>query len=119
MKSGFVLRVNRAIEPKDLCPRHGFPAAHWRSVEHRVNKPVTNNTNRTPPEMVCVTLQRPPHFWRFACDLNRTGDLLERLAHLADNEDSDLTWDDAETIASQVLAHRPSNGGKDTPKYDR
>lgn len=69
--------------------------------------------------MVCVTLQRPPHFWRFACDLNQAGDLLERLAHLADNEDSDLSWDDAETIASQVLAHRHHDRTEDTPSYDR
>ncbi len=80
--------------------------------------PKAKKTN-PPPEMVCVTLQRPPHFWRFACDLQRTGDLLERLAYLADNEESDLTWDDAESIASQVLAHRHPDQSKDAPKYDR
>ncbi|MAO22158.1 MAG: hypothetical protein ACF8MF_08340 [Phycisphaerales bacterium JB052] len=56
-------------------------------------------------DMVCVTLQRPPHFWRFACPVDGTGDLLERLAELADNPDIELTWHDAELIASEIVVH--------------
>lgn len=56
-------------------------------------------------DMVCVTLQRPPHFWRFACTPTQTGDLLERLAEMADNPNIELTWDDAELIASEIVVH--------------
>lgn len=56
-------------------------------------------------DMVCVTLQRPPHFWRFACPSLGTGDLLERLADLADNPNNPMTWEDAELIASEILVH--------------
>lgn len=55
--------------------------------------------------MVCVTLQRPPHFWRFACSPDETGDLLERLAELADDANTPLTWSDAEMIASEIVIH--------------
>ena len=55
--------------------------------------------------MVCVTLQRPPHFWRFACSPDETGDLLERLAELADDSNTPLTWSDAEMIASEIVIH--------------
>lgn len=79
----------------------------------------TGQSKHSTPEMVCVTLQRPPHFWRFACELPNTGDLLERLAVLADNEESDLTWDDAELIASQVLAHRHPDHPQAAPPHDR
>lgn len=56
-------------------------------------------------DMVCVTLQRPPHFWRFACPPTGTGDLLERLAEMADNPNNPMTWADAELIASEILVH--------------
>lgn len=55
--------------------------------------------------MVCVTLQRPPHFWRFACAPGEMGDLLERMAALADDPDIGLTWSDAELIASEIVVH--------------
>jgi hypothetical protein len=55
--------------------------------------------------MVCVTLQRPPHFWRFACPSAGTGDLLERLAAMADNPNNPMTWEDAELIASEIVVH--------------
>ena len=61
--------------------------------------------------MVCVTLQRPPHFWRFACTPSETGDLLERLAEIADDPNIELTWDDAELIASEIVIHHHA----DTP----
>ncbi len=56
-------------------------------------------------DMVCVTLQRPPHFWRFACTPSETGDLLERLAEIADDPNIELTWSDAELIASEIVIH--------------
>ena len=59
----------------------------------------------TKDELVCVTLQRPPHFWRFACPVDGAGDLLERLANLADDPNNPLTWDDAERIASEIVVH--------------
>ncbi|MDF1809885.1 MAG: hypothetical protein P1U42_09345 [Phycisphaerales bacterium] len=63
------------------------------------NKPDPNQ------EMVCVTLQRPPHFWRFACAPSETGDLLERLAEIADDPGISLSWSDAEMIASEIVIH--------------
>ncbi|MBL4697377.1 MAG: hypothetical protein JKX70_00945 [Phycisphaerales bacterium] len=62
-------------------------------------------------DMVCVTLQRPPHFWRFACAPSETGDLLERLAEIADDPNIALTWSDAELIASEIVIHHQA----DTP----
>ena len=59
----------------------------------------------TSEEMVCVTLDRAPHFWRFACTPSRTGDLLERLAEIADDPNISLTWNDAESIASEIVLH--------------
>jgi len=61
--------------------------------------------DRSHDDLVCVTLQRPPHFWRFACPSDGAGELLERLADLADNPNSALTWDDAERIASEIVVH--------------
>lgn len=62
-------------------------------------------------DMVCVTLQRPPHFWRFACAPEQTADLLERLAEIADDPNIELTWSDAELIASEIVVHHHT----DTP----
>ncbi|MGJ8636187.1 MAG: hypothetical protein ACSHX5_05045 [Phycisphaerales bacterium] len=70
-------------------------------------------------EMVCVTLQRPPHFWRFACAAGDSRDLLEMLADLADAEDSPLTWDDAELIASQIVLHHGDDRTQAGPKHAR
>lgn len=56
-------------------------------------------------DMVCVTLQRPPHFWRFACAPDGAGNLLEHLAELADDPNNPLTWGDAELIASEIVVH--------------
>jgi len=70
-------------------------------------------------EMVCVTLQRPPHFWRFACAAGDSRDLLETLADLADTEESPLTWDDAELIASQIVLHHGGDRTQADPKHAR
>lgn len=70
-------------------------------------------------EMVCVTLQRPPHFWRFACAAGDSRDLLEMLADLADAEESPLTWDDAELIASQIVLHHGDDRTQAGPKHAR
>jgi hypothetical protein len=69
--------------------------------------------------MVCVTLQRAPHFWRFACAPAETADLLERLAEIADNPDIDLTWSDAELIASEIVVHHQSDAASAGPTNDR
>ncbi len=65
----------------------------------------SNLSDRAQDDVVCVTLQRPPHFWRFACSSDGAGELLERLADLADNPNTTLTWDDAERIASEIVVH--------------
>lgn len=70
-------------------------------------------------EMVCVTLERPPHFWRFACAAGDSRDLLETLADLADTEGSPLTWDDAELIASQIVLHHGDDRTQAGPKHAR
>ena len=70
-------------------------------------------------EMVCVTLQRPPHFWRFACAAGDSRELLETLADLADTEESPLTWDDAELIASQIVLHHGGDRTQADPEHAR
>lgn len=78
-------------------------------IPSRTNEGNQGPDNRVPQdlgaEMVCVTLERPPHFWRFACAAADSRDLLEILADLADTEHSPMTWDDAELIASQIVLH--------------
>lgn len=69
--------------------------------------------------MVCVTLQRPPHFWRFACAPHEAGDLLERLAELADDPNIGLTWSDAELIASEIVVHNQSDAASASTPHDR
>jgi hypothetical protein len=69
--------------------------------------------------MVCVTLQRPPHFWRFACTPSQSTDLLERLAEIADDPTKSLTWNDAELIASEIVVHHHLDTPSATPKNDR
>lgn len=81
------------------------------SMTEKSKRPDNSTPSRRPAsseagaEMVCVTLQRPPHFWRFACAADDSREILETLADLADNEQSPLTWDDAELIASQIVLH--------------
>jgi len=70
-------------------------------------------------EMVCVTLQRPPHFWRFACAAGDSRELLETLANLADNDQSPLSWDDAELIASQIVLHHGGDRTQADPEHAR
>ncbi|PCI09864.1 hypothetical protein COB72_05060 [bacterium] len=70
-------------------------------------------------DMVCVTLQRPPHFWRFACAPQQTGDLLERLAEIADDPNIELTWADAELIASEIVIHHQVDTPSAGPSNDR
>lgn len=70
-------------------------------------------------DMVCVTLDRPPHFWRFACTPLETGDLLERLAELADDPAIGLTWADAELIASEIVVHHQGDTPSAGPSNDR
>ena len=91
-----------------------------RQAKHQTRRQPTRPKNQPSPEpdskdsttdMVCVTLQRPPHFWRFACAPNETGDLLERLAEIADDPNIALTWSDAELIASEIVIHHQA----DTP----
>ena len=74
------------IKPRTETPQRAMPAS-------------------APEDLVCVTLQRPPHFWRFACPPRGTADLLERLAEMADNPNNPLTWEDAELIASEIVVH--------------
>jgi len=76
-------------------------------------------TDNAPGDMVCVTLGRPPHFWRFACSAGETGELLERLAHLADDGEHPLSWDDAEMIASELLVHHHLDAPSGAPPKDR
>ena len=77
-------------------------------MEHPQRYPEHNQPDKNTPsngDMVCITLQRPPHFWRFACAPGETGELLERLANMADDPNTALTWQDAELIASEVVVH--------------
>ncbi len=70
---------------------------------HSTRSQVPSQANAS--DMVCVTLQRPPHFWRFACVPDQTANLLERLAEIADDPNIELTWSDAELIASEIVVH--------------
>ena len=78
-----------------------------------------DHPSRNADDMVCVTLQRPPHFWRFACTPDQKSDLLERLAEIADDPEIDLTWADAELIASEIVIHHHSDNPSAGPKNDR
>lgn len=79
----------------------------------------TQSTQNAGAEMVCVTLQRPPHFWRFACAAGDSREILESLADLADNEHSPLSWDDAELIASQIVLHHGGDRTQADPEHAR
>lgn len=70
-------------------------------------------------EMVCVTLRRPPHFWRFACAPGEAGDLLERMAEIADEAGTGLSWADAELIASEIVIHHQLDTPSAGPSNDR
>lgn len=58
-----------------------------------------------PNELVSVSLERPPHFWRFTCARGDVRQMLETLADYADVDDRPLTWDDAEIVATQIVLH--------------
>ncbi len=90
-----------------------------KAPKHRTPRTGSERPNNDGAEMVCVTLQRPPHFWRFACAAGDSRELLETLANLADTEDSPLTWDDAELIASQIVLHHGDDRTKAGPKHAR
>ncbi|MFK7758812.1 MAG: hypothetical protein AB8C13_02565 [Phycisphaerales bacterium] len=85
-------------------PPHPKPSTPTRSTKSNQG-PDNRVAQDLGAEMVCVTLERPPHFWRFACAAADSRDLLEILADLADTEESAMTWDDAELIASQIVLH--------------
>ena len=89
------------------------------NTSHLRNTKSTGKGQDNGAEMVCVTLQRPPHFWRFACAADDSRDLLETLADLADTEESPLTWDDAELIASQIVLHHGGDRTQADPKHAR
>ncbi len=93
--------------------------------EHPEYKPKPTKQPKRPraqgasEDMVCVTLQRPPHFWRFACAPEQTSDLLERLAEIADDPNIELTWADAELIASEIVIHHHADTPSAGPSNDR
>jgi hypothetical protein len=69
--------------------------------------------------IVCVSVRRGEHFWRFACDPSGVRELFERLAELADSAGSPLAWDDAELVAAQVLSNQTADRGQPEPDHDR
>ncbi|MEM9372603.1 MAG: hypothetical protein AAGA55_03085 [Planctomycetota bacterium] len=69
--------------------------------------------------LVCVSIRRGGQFWRFACDRSGVRELFERLAELADREESSLDWDDAELIAAQVLSNQTPDRGQPGTDHDR
>jgi len=80
----------------------------------------TSTRSRDPNAgMVCVSVRRGDHFWRFACDESGVRELFERLAELADSEGSPLAWDDAELVAAQVLSNQTPDRGQPEPNHDR
>lgn len=68
--------------------------------------------------VVCVTIRRAGHFWRFACDGAGVRELFERLAELADSE-SPLAWDEAELVAAQILSNQTPDRGQPIGPHDR
>ncbi|MEQ9206895.1 MAG: hypothetical protein RLN78_05985 [Phycisphaerales bacterium] len=92
---------------------------HNRKPQDQGPDKASTDSSSNGAEMVCVTLQRPPHFWRFACAAGDSRDLLETLADLADTEDSPLTWDDAELIASQIVLHHGGDRTQADPEHAR
>lgn len=115
--------MNQSDQPTDQ-PKPGKESHHRSRNDAGPNNPSTKLNNELAKtdgsaEMVCVTLQRPPHFWRFACAAGDSRDLLETLADLADTEESPLTWDDAELIASQIVLHHGDDRTQAGPKHAR
>lgn len=70
------------------------------------------------PGLVCVSVRRGEHFWRFACDSEGVRALFERIATLADG-DSPLAWEDAELIAASILSSQSPDRGEPAPRHDR
>jgi hypothetical protein len=68
--------------------------------------------------VICVSIRRGPHFWRFACDTDGVRELFERLADLAD-DGSPLDWEDAELVAAQILSNQSPDRGQAAQTHDR
>ncbi len=68
--------------------------------------------------VVCVTMRRQGHFWRFACDAGGVRELFDRLADLADAS-APLAWSDAELIAAHILSAHSPEDGEPAPAHDR
>lgn len=115
--------MNQSDQPKPGKESHDRSRGDVGPHNHaskQAGKPTSDlSKDQGSAEMVCVTLQRPPHFWRFACAAGDSRDLLEMLADLADAEDSPLTWDDAELIASQIVLHHGDDRTQAGPKHAR
>jgi hypothetical protein len=80
--------------------------------------PKTVNTRTLDAGVVCVSVRRGDHFWRFACDAEGVRELFERLAELADSH-APLSWDDAELVAAQILSNQSPDRGQPAPAHDR
>ncbi|MCC5822965.1 MAG: hypothetical protein LAT64_07055 [Phycisphaerales bacterium] len=83
-----------------------------------MNPPDTRRTPDADPGVVCVSIRRGKHFWRFACDAEGVRELFERLADLAD-EGSPLSWEDAELVAAQILSNHSPDRGEPARAHDR
>lgn len=80
----------------------------------------TSTRSRDPHAgVVCVSVRRGGQFWRFACDRSGVRELFERIAELADSDGSELTWDDAELIAAQVLSNQTNDRAEPDASHDR
>lgn len=81
-----------------------------------------NGPSRPPPPensgVVCVSVRRGGHFWRFACDARGAQEMFERLADLSAG-DSPLAREDARLIAAQVLSGHSPDRGQPAPAHDR
>lgn len=80
--------------------------------------PTTAKARSDDAGVVCVSIRRGAHFWRFACDSEGVRELFERLACLAD-DGSPLDWEDAELVAAQILSNQSLDRGQAAPTHDR
>ena len=83
-----------------------------------MNPPDPRRTTDADPGVVCVSIRRGAHFWRFACDADGVRELFERLADLAD-AGSPLSWEDAELVAAQILSNQSPDRGEPARAHDR
>ncbi|MEX0876006.1 MAG: hypothetical protein WD114_00985 [Phycisphaerales bacterium] len=104
---------HQPLEPNPNYDQQGGPP------QPRANPVPPATTDNRADEMVCVTLRRPPHFWRFACAPGETGDLLERMAEIADEAGTGLSWADAELIAAEIVIHHQLDTPSAGPSNDR